>query len=201
MIMLPALRPTRRPQTAFTLVEIMVVVVIMAIMASLTIPRMLGNETREYQLAADRVADLLMMFAQREGLGARPVGLWEDTQNRRLVLMMRPRESDNPDGTLGEASAWVPDRTVRPVPMPRTVSIIDVQADGERVDISSWPLQVDPGETRPDIAIMLEGPSGVRTIVLPGHALSPMQISGANYAEWLGGPIDLDAAGQDREDW
>ncbi len=175
----------------------MVVVVILGIMAALTIPRMLGNEHREYQLAVDRVADLLMMFAQRESLGARPVGLWEDAQNRQLVLMMLPRLQDQPGAEL----TWVPDRTVRPVPLPRDVIILDVHADGERVDISSWPLQVEPGQTRPDIAIVLEGPSGIRTIALAGHALSPLQIHGQNYQEWMGGPIDLDAVGQDREDW
>ena len=100
-----------------------------------------------------------------------------------------------------EDPIWVMDRTVRPVPLPQDVSIYDVHADGESVDISVWPLQVEPGQTRPDIAIILEGPNGVVTVVLAGHALAPMQIHSEAYAEWLGGPIDLDAAGRDREDW
>ena len=45
------------------------------------------------------------------------------------------------------------------------------------------------------------GISVVVTVALPSHALAPIKVSGENYMDYLGGPVDLDAAGRDREDW
>ena len=57
-------RPTR---CGFTLIEMIVVIIVMAIMASLTLPRLFGNDRRQFQHVADQVSDLLMMYAQRVG--------------------------------------------------------------------------------------------------------------------------------------
>ena len=65
-----------------------VVVAILAVIMAMTVPRMLGREGRDLQLSADRVADLLTMYAQRESLSSRPAGIWHDTATHRLVLMV-----------------------------------------------------------------------------------------------------------------
>ena len=49
----------RTSRTAFTLMEVIVVICILAIMAAITIPRLLGQDRRVVQVAADEVADLL----------------------------------------------------------------------------------------------------------------------------------------------
>lgn len=190
-------RQTRPTRCGFTLIELIVVIIVMAIMASLTLPRLFGNDQRQFQNVADQVSDLLMMYAQRESLGTKPVGLWEDTDRRQLSLMTLEVFEDS----LETQSGWVIDRTVRPVSLPNDVSILDVHADGESVDISEWPLQSPPGQLRPSLAIILEGPNGVITIAMASHSLVPLQIHSQQYAEWMGGPVDLDAAGRDREDW
>ena len=60
----------------FTLVEMLVVIVIIALIFSMSIPRFAGRDRRTLQLAADQVADLLTMYAQRASLGQKPVGIW-----------------------------------------------------------------------------------------------------------------------------
>ncbi|MCZ6836319.1 MAG: type II secretion system protein [Planctomycetota bacterium] len=184
-------------RVGFTLVEMIIVIVLIGIMAAMTLPRLTGNRDRMFDLATDQVGDLLMMYAQRESLGRRPIGLWEDTMNHRLVLMVLDQDEMSTETT----SAWVIDRYVKPVVLPDDVNILDVQAEGQSVDISQWPLQTEPGKNRPAIAIVLEGPERVVTIVLASHALAPFKVNGDNYFDSLGGPIDLDSDGRDREDW
>lgn len=190
-------RPARPTRCGFTLIEMIVVIMVMAIMATLILPRLFGNDHRQFQNVADQVSDLLMMYAQRESLGTKPVGLWEDTDRRQLTLMTLEVLEDS----LETQSGWVIDRTVRPVSLPNDVSILDVHVDGESVDISEWPLQSPPGQLRPSLAIILEGPNGIITIAMASHSLVPLQIHSEQYGEWMGGPVDLDAAGRDREDW
>lgn len=181
----------------FTLIELIVVIMVMAIMATMILPRMFGNDKRQFQLVADQVSDLLMMYAQRESLDTKPVSLWEDTDRRQLKLMTLEVFDDS----LTKQSKWIIDSTVRPVSLPNDVAILDVHVDGESMDISTWPFQSPPGQLRPTLAIILEGPSGIITIAMASHSIVPMQIHSQQYAEWLGGPVDLDAAGLDREDW
>ncbi len=190
-------RQTRPIRFGFTLIELIVVIMVMAIMATLILPRLFGNDRRQFQNVADQVSDLLMMYAQRESLGTKPVGLWENTERRQLELMTLEVFDDS----VEVQSGWVSDRTVRPVSLPNDVSILDVQADGESVDLSEWPMQSPPGQLRPSLAIILEGPSGIITIAMASHSLVALQIHSEQYAEWMGGPVDLDAAGRDREDW
>ncbi len=190
-------RHTSPIRFGFTLIELIVVIMVMAIMATLILPRLFGNDRRQFQNVADQVSDLFMMYAQRESLGTKPVGLWEDTDRRQLKLMTLEVFDDS----LEKQSDWVIDHTVRPVSLPNDVSILDVHADGESMDISQWPLQSPPGQLRPSLAIILEGPNGVITIAIASHSLVALQIHSVQYAEWMGGPVDLDAAGRDREDW
>ena len=190
-------RHTHPTRCGFTLIELIVVIIVMAIMATMILPRLFGNDKRQFQHVADQVSDLLMMYAQRESLGTKPVSLWEDTDRRQLKLMTLEVFDDS----LTKQSKWIIDGTVRPVSLPNDVVILDVHVDGESMDISTWPFQSPPGQLRPSLAIILEGPSGIITIAMASHAIVPLQIHSQQYAEWLGGPVDLDAAGLDREDW
>ncbi len=154
-----------------------------------------------FQLTADRVADLLTMFAQRESLSARPAGIWHDTGRHRLVLMVL----DIDEAAREEPALWRPDRTVQPVPLPRTIDVergIVASVDGSPVNISQWPIATEPGRPRPRIEISLYADDGnVKTITLPAHALAPYQLDDVQASLASRRPIDLDAAGRNREDW
>ncbi len=178
-----------------------VVVAVLAVVMAMTLPRMLGREGRVLQLAADRVADLLTMYAQRESLSSRPSGIWHDTDTHRLVLMVL----DADGATLEEPAQWRPDRTVKPVQLPSSIAVergVSAAIDGTMVDISRWPITTEPGKRRPRIEISLYDNDGrVKTLVLPSHALKPYDLDDEDVVLVSRQPKDLDAAGRHREDW
>lgn len=185
----------------FTLVEMIVVMAVLAVVMAMTVPRMFGREGRVLQLSADRVADLLTMFAQRENLSSRPSGIWHDTATHRLVLMVLDADGATPE----QPAQWRPDRTVKPVQLPASVDVergVGVSIDGTMVDISRWPIATEPGKRRPRIEISLYDDDGrVKTLVLPSHALRPYDLDDPDAVFASREPIDLDAAGRHREDW
>ena len=186
---------------AFTLVEVIVVVAVLAVLMSMIVPRLVGHERRVHQLAAGQVADLLMMFAQREALSNRPVGIWHDKPRNTILLMILDIDPADPDAPV----AWQKDRAVAPVKLPHSIEPnrgVVATADGRRMDFSQWPIATEPGKPRQRIEISLAAEDGtVKTIVLPGHSISPYQADDARALSALREPIDLDAAGRHREDW
>ncbi len=186
---------------AFTLIEMIVVIAVLAVIMAMTVPRLVGREGRVLQLAADRIADLLTMFAQREALSGRPVGIWHDADRHQIVLLILDIDEVRPE----EPAQWRPDRTVRPVPLPANVDVkrgVAATVDGTNVDISQWPIATEPGKPRPRVEVSLYDDDGrVKTIVLPSHALAPYLLDDPNAVLASREPIDLDAAGRHREDW
>ena len=188
--------PVRR--AGFTLLEIIIVVTIIAIMATLTVPRLTGLSRREFALAGDRVSDLLMMYAQRDATMTRPVGIALNPDRQALELLIYTENGN------GEAD-WFVDRYVDPVLLGGVVDLenLRVFADGESVNIVQYPLTHAPGTERPDIEIVLQSADGTQSTVLllPPHALVPMRgEAGASVVE-LRRPVDLDEQGRSREDW
>jgi prepilin-type N-terminal cleavage/methylation domain-containing protein len=189
----------RTNAAAFTLIEVIIVVAIVAILAAMTVPRLLNQKRRHLQEAVDGVSDLLIMFAQREALSDRPTGIWHDPDRNWIVLMTLDRtEGDD------EPATWQQDYAVKPVKLPLIVPTDGVQAfaDGEPIDFSQWPVVTEPGRPRPDVEITLSTDEGLmRTIVLPSHAISPHESETGYELVELRSPIDLDAEGRHREDW
>ncbi len=186
---------------AFTLVEMVVVIAVLSVIMAMTLPRMIGREGRQLQLAADRVADLLTMYAQRESLSSRPTGIWHDRDSHRIVLMTLAIDDARPDDPVD----WRPDRTVKPIQLPANVDVergVGASIDGTPVDIGLWPIATEPGKRRPRIEISLYADDGrAKTIVLPSHALKPYFLDDENSMLASREAVDLDAAGRHREDW
>ncbi|MHC4614740.1 MAG: prepilin-type N-terminal cleavage/methylation domain-containing protein [Planctomycetota bacterium] len=182
-----------RHAAAFTLIEVIIVVAIVAILAAMTVPRLLNKDRRQLQVAAEGVTDLLIMFAQREALSDRPVGIWHDVDRNWIVLMTLDRTGGDDD----EPATWLQDHAVKPVKLPPIVPLEGVLAfaDGAPIDFRQWPIVSEPGRPRPDVEISLTSDDGLlRTIVLyeseTGYELVEVR-----------SPIDLDAEGRHREDW
>ena len=179
----------------------MVVVVILAIMSTLAIPRLTGTTRRTFELSVDQVADLLTMYAQRDNLGQKPVGLWYDADRRQLEMVVLDVDEAGPDG---EAD-WRSDGFVKPVRFPDEVDgrNLLVFADGESLDISdpTRPLYHTPGENRPTLEITLQSTDEAyqATLILTPHAIAPRRVDDQTLN--VRAPVDLDAAGRSREEW
>jgi prepilin-type N-terminal cleavage/methylation domain-containing protein len=189
-------RPSRR--TGFTLLELMVVVVILAVMATLVVPRFTASTRRSFDLAVDQVADLLVVFAQRDNVGSAPVGLQLDPERRRLSVMVLHRLDDD-----GNTAEWRTDALVPPVTLLDVLDLdaLVVYADGEPVDVRTYPLAQTPGEDRPtiEIALRTHDEEHATMLRLLPHGVAPERLESLAFASRT--PIDLDGAGRSREDW
>ncbi len=186
------------PRRGFTLLELLVVLVILALLFSMIVPRFAGTDRRALQLVSDQVADLLTMYAHRATLGQKPVGVGYDPERRAIMLLVIDIDLDRPD----QPADWQVDRLVTPVKLPSTVDLFDARADGEPVDLALWPIANRPGKDRPTIEITLVGRDGETTaVVLAPHAIAPRQINPDEVGPAVRMPIDLDAAGRHREEW
>ena len=187
-----------QPRRGFTLLELLVVLVILALLFSMIVPRFAGTDRRALQLVSDQVADLLTMYAHRATLGQKPVGVGYDPERRAIMLLVIDIDLDRPD----QPADWQVDRLVTPVKLPSTVDLLDARADGEPVDLALWPIANRPGKDRPTIEITLVGRDGETTaVVLAPHAVAPRQINPDEVGPAIRMPIDLDAAGRHREEW
>lgn len=180
----------------FTLLEVIVVTVVLAILATLIVPRMTGNQQREFRATVDKVGDLLTMYGQRQNLGQKIVGIRHDPRENSVLLI----ELDD-DGS-GFAN-WRVDPYVKPVRLPTFMSATDIEfyRDGEAFDCVSWPLTSEPGQERPSIEIYLRNEADMASLMLSPHGVSPIIVNGPNSSGISRRPIDLDAEGRSREQW
>ncbi len=175
-------------------------VVLLALLSSLTVPRIFGTQKRVFQQTANQVADLMLMYAQRDRLGQKPVGLLYSETDNWLMLVVLSED----DAIQGIDPSWELDATVAPVKLPSFIEAGDlvVYTDGISVDIRDWPLANSPGRDLPTIEIELYGPDGqLATVVLPSGAIAPDVYGFDQYPIPRAQAIDLDAIGRSREDW
>jgi prepilin-type N-terminal cleavage/methylation domain-containing protein len=187
---------------AFSLVETIVVIVILAILAGVVVPRMAGGAARRAELETRAVADLLDILAARDALSASPLALLEDPARKELTIWSwRP-------GRDPEAPAdWAPLPTVRPVVL-NECALRSVAIDGALLPQGQFRVELQPGQARPSISVLLvqnSDPDGAAwQIDLPAGELAP-RVRGLTSpglfrpAEPAG--IDLDAAGRRNAPW
>jgi len=180
----------------FTLLEMIVVVIVLSVLASMAIPRLSGTRFREYELKVEQTADLMVMFAHRLSTSTKATGLQYDAPNRKLFLLALQKDIES-----GE-SYWMDDPLSAPVTFPLWMEedAVTILTDGDFADTSQWPLTTMPGENRPIIEISIEWEDHASLIMLASHAMAPSIWIDGDGTEPLT-PIDLDAAGQSREEW
>ena len=140
---------TRR---GFTLIEVIVVTVLMAMLAIVMVSRLTGAANREFDLASERVSDLLLMFAMRSEFADEPVGILLDPDRNSLRLVVRR-------GERGEFNdGWEFDNSVQEIRLPHFIegTSMEFSADGDSVDPSDRPLTNLPGQPRPRIEVTMQ---------------------------------------------
>lgn len=189
---------------AFTLIEVIVVTVLMAMLAAVLLTRLSGAASREFDIATERVGDLLLMYAIRSEFADEPVGITIDPNRNSLSLVIRRGERD------GVHNGWLPDLSVREVRLPDFLPVLQMEflVDGDSVDPSDKPITNLPGQPRPGLEVTLHSndsrlPRTVRLTLTP-CGLRPLRQDSMRNEPMSSIPrtsIDLDTSGRWQEDW
>ncbi|MCA9309954.1 MAG: prepilin-type N-terminal cleavage/methylation domain-containing protein [Phycisphaerales bacterium] len=190
--------PTRnRIRRGFTLLELIVVIIMMAVVAGLVVPRLGGSERRRQDVTVQRVADLLSIAAYRDAIGGRHVGVRFDDETATLTLMVRE---------LGERD-WRPDPVTPAVDLGTLeIAELGVGTGTVRGSREPWWITFPQGEARPDVAMKLTPTRDQRSTLewvvrLPSFATAASVQRPGEPVPVGADAIDLDAAGLEDVAW
>jgi type II secretory pathway pseudopilin PulG len=185
--------------TAFTLIELVVAIIILAVMAGLIVPRLLSTADRRIRAEVESVADVVTVAARRASLSTQRVALLYDGGTSLRVMVLRAKDlSSFAPGNL----EWVPDM-LAPVPSLNEVSVTSATADGKQLPSSSWRVEFVPSTRNPDLAIGLEDSAGRPwTVVLGGDSIQARAMGGTPTQVGVQTTAtDLDAGGKGDQPW
>lgn len=192
-------RARRQTARGFTMIEMIVVVVVLALLASMVAPRLVGSARRQAVLAAEEVAELLTLFAHRESMGESKIAVGYDPNAGVIMLLSLVGDIAEPDNP----PRWEIDRFVSPVRLPDNMVVAMVRQDGLIVPTADWMVPVVPGRGRPSIEVLLiSGDADLEvTVFLAAHSVNARLVYRGQMDTAARVPIDLDLAGRDREVW
>lgn len=190
--------PHPRPR-AFTLIELVVVIVILGIAAAAIAPRFVGGSARSAEVSALALRDVISAVATRSALTGRRVAVACDP-SRGIVEAQTRRTSGAPDDWTAPAQ-WAPDPLTPPASL-NDAKITSVRADGQTLDPSRWRVEFDPGARRPALSIGVAQVGGTRSwrIDLAAGAMRA-DIGPSDRPDDATTTIDLDGAGRAEEAW
>lgn len=198
---------------AFTLVEMIVVIVLIGILAGMVVPRTLSTADRRFDAEARGVERLLTIAGERVGVAGEPVALEFETlsesESRLSLAVLRDRT-----GQAGGAE-WRPDPLVEPAVLVAS-RVGEARAGGVALPQARWRLVLSPADPRQDITLRLvtRGAGGVglasgteyaTEVLLPASGVRAMRAvpgrAGAAVGVGAGVPIDLDEIGKGTKPW
>jgi len=197
----------------FTIIEIMVVIVMIAVLSAFVVPRMITNGAREAELEAKQVRLLLTTLAQRDAILGQHMALEFDADKGTLSLLVQTRDEEGVP-----AEEWTPAPMVKPVVLTHTtmaratrdgLSLGSSAGSGGVEATGSWRFEVDQSQQRGAIGLVLarrsgDGPGGAYQIdLLPSNTAASMSacdsVSAARPPRE--GAVDLDAGGMREAAW
>lgn len=181
----------------FSLIEVIIVIMIIALFAGLILPRLSGLNRRSEQITVDRVADLLSAFSYRDSLASGSTAVEYSSSGGSLALLTLWVDPEDPD----EPAIWSHDILAPMVRLPETMGLRAYE-DGELLAHGDWSILTRIDGTRPKIEIELIGESVNATIMLDPWAQAPSVVDELSLERTLlSDAVDLDAIGQDKEPW
>ena len=197
---------------AFTLVEIIVVLIIIGIVAGVVVPRFVGNSLRAALVESQSVQRFLSTAAEKSVLSGQAVTISYNSNTKRFSLLaMRPTvasptTSAADSAVANDSAAWRPDPLVDPVELSLN-TLKQVLVDGRKMPSGQWQVPFIPGQARPDIRIVLQplsAPAGSEiNVALTPEATSATR-TGFGIIQPAGtGPrvVDLDDSGRGDRSW
>ena len=149
-----------RVRAAFTLIEIIVVMILLVVAAGLIAPRLAGQPARQARTEAEGVAGLLSTLADQLAGSASAGGdvavLQYDGSSRTLSLARRVAPSATTPGRRGDWT-YEPLRLVPPVTLEQTV-IAQVVLDGRIISGTpgkDWRIAISAADARPNLNLVL----------------------------------------------
>ncbi len=134
---------------AFTLVELVSVVVIVGVAAGLIVPRLTGTGARQERYEAEQVASIMTSFARRETIAAEAIGLEFTDEGDRSVLRVMLLDADE-DGR----SYWRADELIGEAVLTR-LRVVNAVAEGVVLAPDRWRIEGGGVLGRPGIALEL----------------------------------------------
>lgn len=190
---------TRRAQLrpAFTMIELIVVVVMLGVLAGALVPRMMRRSDREAEQNVRVLADLFSSAAARSAIAGQHVALWFDAEGDGRMWMETARAANATDFETNPV--WAPDPIV-PEQSSGKLSFVSGSVDGRPLDSKRWSIDLVPGQERGMIAASFRDREGARvwTIVLPSGSMRASVIDGQTPQDES---VDLDAIGMGESAW
>ncbi len=181
----------------FTLLELIVVSTLLALVATMVVPRLVGMSRREADVATERMSELLSMFAFRDNTGVQQSAIWMNPDTSCVELWTLEPDPERPT----ERPQWVPDRHVQPVRLPAGVELAEVRVDGQSLGGDEWRIVGSPGGKRPRVEMRLVAEGFESVLILEPGAGVPTREDNGQVREGARAAKDLDRAGMDREPW
>ncbi|MBL8761781.1 MAG: type II secretion system protein [Phycisphaerae bacterium] len=182
---------------AFTMIELIVVVVMLGVLAGAIIPRMMRRSDREAEQNVRVLADLFSTAAARAAIAGQHVALWFDAAGDAKVWMETSRAANSADFETNPQ--WSPDPIVPEQPADR-LTFVSGSVDGRLLDARKWTIEMVPGQERGMVVASFRDREGSRTwtIVLPPGSLRAQVIEGATPFDES---VDLDLTGMGEVSW
>jgi len=190
--------PGRR---AFTLIELIVVIILMAVTAGIVIPRAFNGGAKRAEQTAKSIASLLTAVAQRDATAFEPMMIAYDREDGTVEAQVI-RE------VKGERR-WSTDLFIDAVVLDSAV-IRSAEVDGYPLDDKRWSIEIPVSTPRPLIEIVVALDDGERdgrawrVVLEPGA--SAARVTDAGVVENRDDPerqksVDLDALGMGESPW
>lgn len=181
----------------FTLLELIVVAALLALLAAMVLPRLTGMARREGDVVAERLSELLSLFALRDNSGSVQSAIWMNGDTGCVELWTKESDPEQPT----EPPQWIPDRFVQPIQLPNGVELAEVRSNGQLLSPGEWRILGSPSGERPLIEMHLVADGFDSLLTLAPGASVPTRVDNGVQREGGRAAIDLDQQGRDREPW
>ena len=190
-----ASREPRLIRRGFSLLEVVVVSILLAIISVMALPRFLAVAKQREEKAVAEVEDLLRMFAFRNGIGSQQIGLHYDEGRGEVSLWILDLNPKDPEGPR----VWQQDRLSNVVELPEAMVVDGASADDIEMRDEMWTITSNPDGSRPRIAVSLKGRETSGVVVLENYSNVPLRAD--SDAALVRQPIDLDREGRALDPW